>query len=536
LPKSYTLEVPANLDLKEDFAEYHAEYSLKDGVFTTDRRLVSFVSEVPVAAYEKYKAFRKKIDDDRDLMIQLSSVTAPPSGAAAGALPSLAEAMNQLRQAVWALPTTSDRVAAQYENDARDGIMRNDIDGAIASLQSAVDKDPKFARAWLLLGGMLSARFRQDAALDAYHSAVKADPRQAISYKVLGFALMAARKFDEAASVWQELSKIAPEDKDAEPNLAQALLALKRYPEAAAAAESAVKSAPDKVLYHMLLGQAYLGTGNKEKAGAAFEQAIKLDSSPAVLNDVAYELAERNVDLPAAEQYALNAIRQEEEASSKLQLSDLSSSDLSHTQKLAMFWDTLGWVYFRLNDLVRAEKFLRAAWQLSQYPVIGRHLAKVYEKQGKKTAALHLYQLAYAATPIRVAYRGGSAGPARDAGWDDDLKRLGAKPEAMAQSDLNKMRTFALPRIVSGNASADYLVLFGPGGKVEAKFISGSDSLKAAEKAVVRVSYGFSFPDDGPTRIARKALVGCDPYTGCSIVFMTQTATPPTPPLLAAAP
>ncbi len=31
LPKGYSPEIPGNLDLKEDFAEYHASYSVKDG-------------------------------------------------------------------------------------------------------------------------------------------------------------------------------------------------------------------------------------------------------------------------------------------------------------------------------------------------------------------------------------------------------------------------------------------------------------------------------------------------------------------------
>jgi hypothetical protein len=95
-----------------------------------------------------------------------------------------------------------------------------------------------------------------------------------------------------------------------------------------------------------------------------------------------------------------------------------------------------------------------------------------------------------------------------------------------AQSDLNKLRTFALPRIVNGTASANFFVLLSPDGKVEAKFVSGAESLKPAEKALTRVNYKFIFPDHGPERIANNALLGCYPYSGCSLVF-----TPPSQPV-----
>lgn len=61
LPKAYTLTLPSAVDVKEDFAEYHASYALKDGTLITDRRLVLMASEIPVSAYEKYKVFRKRV-------------------------------------------------------------------------------------------------------------------------------------------------------------------------------------------------------------------------------------------------------------------------------------------------------------------------------------------------------------------------------------------------------------------------------------------------------------------------------------------
>jgi predicted Zn-dependent protease len=161
----------------------------------TDRRLVFIAAEVPVSGYEKYAVFRNKVNDDRDILISLT--TSPSESGPSDrkddstdkANSTFNDAMEEMRRALWALPVSSDSVAAQYENDTRDAAMRNDIEAAISSLRSAVEKDPKFQRAWLLLGSMLAARMQQDAAVDAYKKGVSADPSRAIAYKVLGFAL-----------------------------------------------------------------------------------------------------------------------------------------------------------------------------------------------------------------------------------------------------------------------------------------------------------------------------------------------------------
>jgi hypothetical protein len=190
-----------------------------------------------------------------------------------------------------------------------------------------------------------------------------------------------------------------------------------------------------------------------------------------------------------------------------------------------MFWDTLGWVYSRSNDLVPAEAYLKAAWTLSASPMIGGHLGHVYEQQRKKEAALRMYQLAYTASPSLIVPPLSAVAPVfrKDASaLEKDIRRLGGKPESSAfTDDLNRMRTFKLPRIVSGTAKAEFFLLIGPGGKAEAKFISGSDSLKGVQKALESTNYNQPFPDEHPTRILRRGIVGCYQYTGCSFVLLS---------------
>ena len=519
LPKDYQVDVPRNIDLKEDFAEYHASYALKAGAFVTDRRLILATSEVPISAYEKYKAFRKQVYDDHDSQMALTHSSRPVSASATGA--ALNASANDLRLAIWTLPASSDSVAAQYENDARNAFMRNDLESGISSLRSAVEKDPKFARDWLLLGSVLTVKQDKDGAIDAFRNAVSADATQPVSYKFLGFALMTNGNFKEASSIWQSLVKIAPQDADAQANLGNSLNALKQYAQAADAFESAVKLSPSNVSMRIMLGNAYLGAGDAAKATTAFQEAIKLDSSSTVLNDIAYSLAEKNLDLDTAEEYSEKAILQEEQSSAQLKIDGIKPADVERTVKLAMFWDTLGWIYFRRNDLEQAEKYLKTAWTISQNPVVGEHLGRTYEQRHQKQLAVHTYQLALSA---------GSFG-ANNTLIKEDIRRLGATPDSYAgSSDLSQMRTIRLPRIVNGNAQAEFFVVFGVAGKTEVKFISGTESLKSATKTIAAAKFGISLPDDNPAHLVLRGIVGCYPYSGCSLVMMTTSQASRLPP------
>jgi tetratricopeptide (TPR) repeat protein len=520
VPKDYNLDVPKNVDLKEDFAEYHASYALKDGALITDRRLVISVSEVPIAQYEKYKAFRKQVDDDHDVQIALTHSGGPVISASnAGSVAS--NSMTDLREAVWALPASSDPVAEQYENDARNAFSQNDLDSGISSLHSAVEKDPKFARAWLLLGTVLSAKRNKDGAIDAFRNAVFADSSQPVSYKFLGFALMANHNFEEANSVWQRLVKITPQDADAQANLGSSQSALKHYSEAASEFEAAVKLSPSKVSLRVMLGDSYLAAGSAEKARAAFQEAISLDPSSTVLNDIAYDLAEKNIDLDAAKGYAEKAVLQEEQSSAQVQVDGIKPADVERTVKLAMFWDTLGWIYFRMNDFEHAEKYLKTAWAISQDPTIGEHLGRVYEQHHQTQLAIHTYQLALGA---------GSFG-ADNTVIKNDIKRLGGTPDTYAgSSDLSQMRTIHLPRVVSGKAQAEFFFVFGAAGKTEARFISGTESLKSATKTIASARFSISLPDENPAHLVLRGIVGCYPYSGCSIVMMTTSQASRLPP------
>ena len=79
-------------------------------------------------------------------------------------------------------------------------------------LYRAVSADPKFTRAWVLLGVLLLGQKQVDAGMDAFHKAMAADPAQPAIPKALGYSLMADSRFEDAVPVWQDYMKAHPDD------------------------------------------------------------------------------------------------------------------------------------------------------------------------------------------------------------------------------------------------------------------------------------------------------------------------------------
>jgi len=64
LPEGWVMVQPKDVDLKEDWLEYHAKYSFKDGTFTAERVVLIKETKVPLDQWEKYLAFRRSMFDD----------------------------------------------------------------------------------------------------------------------------------------------------------------------------------------------------------------------------------------------------------------------------------------------------------------------------------------------------------------------------------------------------------------------------------------------------------------------------------------
>jgi hypothetical protein len=80
--------------------------------------------------------------------------------------------------------------------------------------------------------------------------------------------------------------------------------------------------------------------GKYLKGGVVME--LRFFPPPLVLNNVSYEIAERNMDLSTAQEYAEKAVHEEEQIWRKLQIYELNPSDLTHAEILSMSGTLLG--------------------------------------------------------------------------------------------------------------------------------------------------------------------------------------------------
>lgn len=517
LPKGYKPVLPSNVDLKFDFAEYHASYSQDGGVLVAKRIVQVKMREVPVAELDDYRSFVKNVRNDLDHYVQTSSQnnSAPQGAPKTGGFPGF-------MAGIWQLPDSNSSEANRLEADARNLLFQSNPPAALTGFRNAVDADSKFARAWVELATVYLEMRQADSAFDALRTAIDVDPKQLVVHKIYAFALSTMRRNDDALQAWRDTLKLAPTDLDANEGAATLLLQAQRYGDAIPFLEFLAK-ANTLPRAQFRLGSAYLRTGQTEKGMALLQKVLDTNTQPGTFNDVAYELAEAGISLPKALEYAERAVNEQEGQSRDVDLSNLLPDDLACTQKIGSFWDTLGWVQFRLGHLEEAENYLLPAWLLTQTAVVGDHLGQVYEQEKKKEKAVHTYQLAMATTE--------SGGVSRDE-IQKHLDHLGVKsttapvtfmrPGQGSGADLSQLRTVKLKHLLSGTTTAEFFLLIGPGPKVEdVAFISGSERLKAVSDSLFDADYKTVFPTGSSAHLVRRAIVMCSPISGCTAVVYT---------------
>ncbi len=457
----------------------------------------------------------------------LSQVVNPSSSAAAQGPSSPVELLRQSRAQ---LPDSSNSEALKAEENARKSMQAKDHTTAIIALKYAVSLDPNFSRAWIELGWAYAATKDKSAALSAFQKAVEADPRQVVPYKMVALMYTSLADRDNAMATWQKLQTISPDDRDLAFYLGAIYMDQKRYPDAASLFESVAKANPSDAFAQIRLGTARLRSHDTDQGLAALHKALEIDSGAEMLNNVAWEMAEAGTNLPGALSYSQRSITEVEGRSQKLDLENIQKADLQLPFVIYEYWDTLGWIYFKMGDTARAESYLNSAWQLGQDGVVGDHLGQVYEKEQKLPAALHTYKLALEAnpqleeTPDRIRKLAGHGAPAPSP--SDGMS---------AREELKLMRTIKLPAILKESASADFDVLVAGGKITKANFVRGDELLRHTGDRLEKAVLEEPFPPDSTARLIRRGTLSCV-AAGCSFVFYPLSDTVDTPPAKPPAP
>lgn len=527
LPKGHRPELPAPVHFKRDFAQYDSSYEFKDGALIGDRHLKTLLHEAPASERADYKQLVKIMIDDYGSFIPLSG---PASSVAAGSGSSASAWSVDSMKVLSNLPMSLNPEASRLADQARDEMTKNDSQDAISSLYRAVSADPKFTKAWVMLGGLLLTQKQVDAGVDAFRKAMDTDPSEPAIPETLVASLISISHYEETIPVLQEFVKTHPDNADMSWHLGTCLQQLKRYSEAAAAFEASVKIDGTRPYAQARIGTVYLLAGDRDKAGAAFAKLPNSGVEMNTFNTVAYEMANGDLNLPLALEYAKKAVRATEEQSQKITLADLKVADLRKMQTLAAYWDTLGWVNERVSNMQDAEQYLLASWKLSQEGEVASHLCAVYERIHKIDSAIQMCSLALDRMSMSQNLALSQFKPATDEA-KQRLDRLMKEAPPSTQKKVgpdqaNSERTYKLPRFLPGTESAEFFVLLGADGKAPAfkvedvKFVSGSEKLKLQGKQLRNIDFKFSAPGDVPTRVVRRGILGCYQYSGCSFVLL----------------
>ena len=516
LPPGYAPVAPQPLDIVHDYAEYHVDYSVDGNALVSHRFLLIKMREVPAAELADFKKFVSIVQDNLNLYVQTRAMSSQSS------LPNSPERIAELmRSGMDELPPSSTSEANGFETAALSAAPTAWV-AAADYLKKAVAADPKFTRAWLRLAAIQSVMRRYDDAVASYRSAILINPKQAFPYKALAYGLSGMNRRDEALKVWNELLNEVPDDPDAPASVGSLLVAQKRYQDAISPLQKAIKLYPNDMASTGNLAQSFMMSGNLDDGRRLLTKALEKGPFPLALNNIAYALADANLDLTDALDYAQKAVKQQEDATKKIDPAALKIADARQMLELASFWDTLGWVHFRLGHLELAESYLSAAWQLSQFGTIGDHLAQLDEQLHKQKAAVHMYQQALSTMERKLP-------PERIDAIREHVKAIDPTADfstaprlshASPTDELTDARRVKVGRIVPGSASAEFFILLAPGNKVEnVTYVSGSEELEKVETRLADSDFHAAFPEGSDARILRRGLVMCSEITGCDFVL-----------------
>lgn len=238
-------------------------------------------------------------------------------------------------------------------------------DKAIALYQEMAKTDPKRANPQLLNAYRVSKQF--DKALSFGKDLCGKNTGDIEICLIYARALADAGKFREGADVLSKLLQSNPENIDIYVNLSQVYLQDKRYADAEKVlrrAESKTTDSQNNERLKIQLAAVYERQKDFDRAESLFKEILKANPQNAVaLNYIGYMLADRGVRLDEAVQYVKEA--------------------LVIDPQNGAYLDSLGWAFFKLNDLEKAEKYLLQADELIQDDAtIDEHLGDLYFKTG----------------------------------------------------------------------------------------------------------------------------------------------------------
>jgi tetratricopeptide (TPR) repeat protein len=244
---------------------------------------------------------------------------------------------------------------------------------------------PNDARAYLMAG--LGASYAdEDSVAEIYlNKSVAIDSTNPNSWQALGLFYYQKKSYGRMVEVMSKAARLFPDEYRVNLFLGLALNQAGKNGEAVRPLEKAVSLKPTDTDALSTLGQVYEALHRYDDAYRIYETALKVDAKNSlILNNYAYSLSERGVDLDKALKMAKLAV-------------DLDPNN-------SAYLDTMGWVYFKLGEYKEAESFVKKALAARQKSdgssaTLEEHLGDIYEKLGDNDRAIEQWKKALEENP-----------------------------------------------------------------------------------------------------------------------------------------
>ncbi|MFZ1676706.1 MAG: tetratricopeptide repeat protein, partial [Saprospiraceae bacterium] len=162
---------------------------------------------------------------------------------------------------------------------------------AIGAFQSAVERNPDNAEAWVILGDLMD-RTHNPLAIQYFDNAIRVSPKNVAAWHAKAYFLQNNDKIPEALEIYRHIHEIDPQYPDAYLNAAILLMYHDSLDAAAKELDILQKIDPTNAATWFYKGKLHQLRGEKDLAQASYEQALKLDDKYEQAKDALQELKE----------------------------------------------------------------------------------------------------------------------------------------------------------------------------------------------------------------------------------------------------
>ncbi|MGB0685029.1 MAG: tetratricopeptide repeat protein [Planctomycetota bacterium] len=160
--------------------------------------------------------------------------------------------------------------------------QKDRLDQAVIAFRSAVDKYPKYRRAWNYLGEALVKKQDWSGAIPALTRVLEFGGGRGTTYGLLGFAHEQVGNYISAESAYRMAVLLDPGYGDWQIGLARTFNRQERWPELASFCESLLRVNPESETLYLLQAKAFIGLDRPRDAAENFEMLEALGKSTVV--------------------------------------------------------------------------------------------------------------------------------------------------------------------------------------------------------------------------------------------------------------